>query len=84
MGHCYYVENLDRFLKALHVLRQDEQVRAKAYSIVKHEWLPPIVLVLTKAAILFVAVVLVDIRRCGTKMGSLPAEDFLTTLDPLF
>jgi L-ribulokinase len=71
--------------KALHVLRQDEQVRAKAYSIVEYcEWLPALITGVNKSS---------DIVRsrcaCGhkamwhEKWGGLPAEDFLTTLDPL-
>lgn len=71
--------------KALHVLRQDEQVRAKAYSIVEYcEWLPALITGVNKSS---------DIVRsrcaCGhkamwhEKWGGLPAENFLTTLDPL-
>lgn len=71
--------------KALHILREDEQVRRKAYSIVEHcEWLPAL-LTGVKASR--------DIVRsrcaCGHKAmwherwGGLPDEKFLTTLDPL-
>lgn len=71
--------------KALHVLREDEAVRAKAYSIVEYcEWLPAILTGVSSSK---------DIIRsrcaCGhkamwhPKWGGLPAEDFLTTLDPL-
>ena len=71
--------------KALHVLREDEAVRAKAYSIVEHcEWLPAILTGVKKSS---------DIVRsrcaCGHKAmwhpqwGGLPEEEFLTTLSPL-
>ncbi|MBP8906539.1 MAG: ribulokinase, partial [Odoribacter sp.] len=71
--------------KALHVLREDEHVRAKAYSIVEYcEWLPALITGVTKSD---------DIVRsrcaCGHKAmwheqwGGLPSEEFLTTLDPL-
>ena len=71
--------------KALHILREDAQVRRKAYSIVEHcEWLPAL-LTGVKASR--------DIVRsrcaCGHKAmwherwGGLPDEKFLTTLDPL-
>ncbi len=71
--------------KALHVLREDEAVRAKAYSIVEHcEWLPAILTGVKKSS---------DIVRsrcaCGHKTmwhpqwGGLPEEEFLTTLSPL-
>lgn len=71
--------------KALHVLRQDESVRAKAYSIVEYcEWLPALITGVTKSD---------DIVRsrcaCGhkamwhEKWGGLPSEEFLTALDPL-
>ena len=71
--------------KALHVLREDEEVRAKAYSIVEHcEWLPAILTGVSKSS---------DIVRsrcaCGHKTmwhpewGGLPEEEFLTTLSPL-
>lgn len=71
--------------KALHVLRQDEAVRAKAYSIVEHcEWLPALLTGVNKSSD--------TVRsRCAEghkamwheKWGGLPGEDFLTTLDPL-
>ncbi len=71
--------------KALHVLREDEAVRAKAFSIVEHcEWLPAILTGVNKSS---------DITRsrcaCGHKAmwheswGGLPSEEFLTALDPL-
>ncbi len=71
--------------KALHVLREDEAVRSKGYSIVEHcEWLP---------ALLTGAASSNDVVRsrcaCGhkamwhEKWGGLPSEDFLTKLDPL-
>jgi L-ribulokinase len=71
--------------KALHVLRQDEAVRAKAYSIVEYcEWLPALITGVKQAK---------DIvrSRCaeGHKAmwhkdwGGLPSEEFLTALDPL-
>jgi L-ribulokinase len=71
--------------KALHVLREDEKVRAKAYSIVEHcEWLPALLTGVTKSS---------DIvrSRCANghkamwheKWGGLPSEEFLTALDPL-
>lgn len=71
--------------KALHVLREDEQVRKAAYSIVEHcEWLPALLTGVTSSA---------DIVRsrcaCGhkamwhKKWGGLPSEEFLTALDPL-
>lgn len=71
--------------KALHVLRADEAVRAKAYSIVEYcEWLPALITGVTKSS---------DIvrSRCSNghkamwheKWGGLPTEEFLTTLDPL-
>ena len=71
--------------KALHVLREDEKVREKAYSIVEYcEWLPAI---LTGVA----ASKDVVRSRCANghkamwhpKWNGLPSEEFLTTLDPL-
>ena len=70
--------------KALHVLREDEAVRAKAYSIVEYcEWLPALITGVNKCG---------DIVRsrcaCGHKAmwheqwGGLPSEEFLTALDP--
>lgn len=71
--------------KALHVLREDEAVREKAYSIVEYcEWLPALITGVTKSD---------DIVRsrcaCGhkamwhEKWGGLPSEEFLTSIDPL-
>lgn len=71
--------------KALHVLREDEAVRAKAHSIVEYcEWLPALITGVKASK---------DIVRsrcaCGHKTmwhpewGGLPSEEFLTTLDPL-
>jgi L-ribulokinase len=71
--------------KALHVLREDAKVRAKAYSIVEHcEWLPALLTGCGSSR---------DIVRsrcaCGhkamwhTKWGGLPSEAFLTSIDPL-
>ncbi|MBO7418310.1 MAG: ribulokinase [Bacteroidaceae bacterium] len=71
--------------KALHVLREDPAVRAKAYSIVEHcEWLPAILTGVTKSS---------EIVRsrcaCGHKAmwheswDGLPPEEFLTALDPI-
>lgn len=71
--------------KALHVLREDETVKAKAYSIVEYcEWLPALITGVKASK---------DIVRsrcaCGHKTmwhpewGGLPSEKFLTTLDPL-
>lgn len=71
--------------KALHVLREDEAVRAKAYSIVEHcEWMPALLTGVSSSK---------DIVRsrcaCGhktmwnEKWGGLPSEEFLVALDPL-
>lgn len=71
--------------KALHILREDEEIRKAAYSIVEHcEWLPAILTGVTSSK---------DIvrSRCAEghkamwhpKWGGLPSEEFLTTLDPL-
>ena len=71
--------------KALHVLRVDEAVRAKAYSIVEHcEWMPALLTGVQSSK---------EIVRsrcaCGhktmwhPKWNGLPSEEFLTTLDPL-
>lgn len=71
--------------KALHVLREDPAVRAKAYSIVEYcEWLPALITGVKRSD---------DIvrSRCANghkamwheKWGGLPSEEFLTTLDPL-
>lgn len=71
--------------KALHVLREDPEVRAKAYSIVEYcEWLPALITGVKRSS---------DIVRsrcaCGhkamwhEKWGGLPSEEFLVKLDPL-
>lgn len=71
--------------KALHVLRADQAVRAKAYSIVEYcEWLPALITGVTASK---------DIVRsrcaCGhkamwhEKWGGLPPEEFLTSIDPM-
>ncbi|KAA6330361.1 Ribulokinase [termite gut metagenome] len=71
--------------KALHVLREDETIRAKAYSIVEYcEWLPALITGVTRSS---------DIvrSRCANghkamwheKWGGLPSQEFLTALDPL-
>ncbi|KAA6352584.1 Ribulokinase [termite gut metagenome] len=71
--------------KALHVLREDEAIRTKAYSIVEYcEWLPALITGVTRSS---------DIvrSRCANghkamwheKWDGLPSEGFLTTLDPL-
>lgn len=71
--------------KALHVLREDEAVRQKAYSIVEYcEWLPALITGVSKSD---------DIVRsrcaCGhkamwhEKWGGLPSEEFLVKLDPV-
>lgn len=72
--------------KALHILRKDEKVREKAYSIVELcEWLPALITGVDKSS---------DIvrSRCAAghkamwheKWGGLPSEEFLVALDPLF
>lgn len=71
--------------KALHVLREDPEVRAKAYSIVEYcEWLPALITGVKRSS---------DIVRsrcaCGhkamwhEKWGGLPSEEFLVKLDPM-
>ena len=71
--------------KALHILREDPQVRAKAYSIVEYcDWLPALITGVKHSR---------DIvrSRCAgghkamwhESWGGLPDEEFLTTLDPL-
>ena len=71
--------------KALHVLREDESIRNKAYSIVEYcEWLPALLTGVSTSK---------DIvrSRCANghkamwhpKWGGLPSEEFLTGLDPL-
>ncbi|MCD8318466.1 MAG: ribulokinase [Paraprevotella sp.] len=70
--------------KAIHVLREDEQVAAKAYSIVEYcEWLPAVLTGVKHAK---------DIvrSRCAEghkamwheSWGGLPPEEFLVKLDP--
>lgn len=70
--------------KAIHVLREDEAVAAKAYSIVEHcEWLPAVLTGVKSSK---------DIvrSRCAEghkamwheSWGGLPPEDFLVKLDP--
>lgn len=71
--------------KALHVLREDPQVRKAAVSIVEHcDWMPALLTGVRSAK---------DIvrSRCAAghkamwheKWGGLPSEDFLTAVDPL-
>ncbi|KAA6338997.1 Ribulokinase, partial [termite gut metagenome] len=71
--------------KALHVLREDETVRAKAYSIVEYcEWLPALITGVTRSSDMVRS-------RCANghkamwheKWGGLPSQEFLTALDPL-
>lgn len=71
--------------KSLHVLRADAAVRAKAYSIVEHcDWMPALITGASKASG-------IKRGRCSAghkamwleKWGGLPAEDFLTALDPM-
>ena len=71
--------------KALHVLREDEEVRKAAYTIVEHcEWLPAILTGVTSSKNIVRS-------RCAQghksmwhpKWGGLPPEEFLTALDPL-
>ncbi|MDD4922024.1 MAG: ribulokinase [Bacteroidales bacterium] len=71
--------------KVLHILRADEKVREAAYSVVEHcDWLPALICGETKPE-------KVKRSRCAAghkamwleKWGGLPAEDFLTNLDPL-
>lgn len=71
--------------KVLHVLREDESIREKAYSIVEYcEWLPAL---LTGAN--HCREVVRSRCACGHKAmwheqwGGLPSEEFLTALDPL-
>lgn len=70
--------------KAMHILREDEKVAQKAYSIVEYcEWLPAVLTGVKRAK---------DIVRsrcaCGHKAmwhkewGGLPPEDFLKSLEP--
>lgn len=71
--------------KALHVLREDEAVREKAYSLIEYcEWLPAMLTGVKTSN---------DVVRsrcaCGHKAmwhpswGGLPSEEFLVALDPL-
>lgn len=71
--------------KALHVLREDEKVREKAYSLIEYcEWLPALLTGVNSSK---------DVVRsrcaCGHKAmwhpswGGLPSEEFLVALDPL-
>lgn len=71
--------------KMLHVLREDESIRNKAYSWIEHcDWLPAILTGKTKPEEVIRS-------RCAAghkamwleKWGGLPSEEFLTTLDPL-
>ena len=71
--------------KALHVLRKDEAVRKKAYSIVECcEWLPALITGVTASKNIVRS-------RCAhghkamwhESWGGLPSESFLTKLDPL-
>ncbi len=71
--------------KALHVLREDEKVREKAYSLIEYcEWLPALLTGVKHSK---------DVVRsrcaCGhkamwhPKWGGLPPEEFFVELDPL-
>ena len=71
--------------KALHVLREDEAVRERAYSIVEHcDWMPALLTGVKQSK---------DIvrSRCAaghkamwhSKWGGLPSEEFLCSVDPL-
>ncbi|NLZ72325.1 MAG: ribulokinase [Bacteroidales bacterium] len=71
--------------KALHILRNDEKVREKAYSIVELcEWLPALITGVDKSSEIVRS-------RCAAghkamwheKWGGLPSEEFLVALDPL-
>jgi len=71
--------------KALHVLREDESIRKAGYSLVEHcDWLPGLLVGKTKPEEICRS-------RCASghkamwleKWGGLPAEDFLTALDPV-
>ncbi|MDR0896072.1 MAG: ribulokinase, partial [Prevotellaceae bacterium] len=71
--------------KALHVLREDEAVRAKAYSIVEYcDWLPALITGVKSSK------EIVRSRCAGghkamwhPKWNGLPPEEFLTKIDPL-
>lgn len=71
--------------KALHILRKDEKIRSKAYSIVELcEWLPALITGVDKSSNIVRS-------RCANghkamwnkEWDGLPSEEFLTTLDPL-
>lgn len=71
--------------KALHILREDASVRAKAYSIVEHcEWLPALITGSTSVKKMVRS-------RCAwghkamwnAQWGGLPPEEFLSGIDPL-
>lgn len=71
--------------KAIHILRQDPNVAAKAYSIVEYcEWLPAVLTGVSKAENIVRS-------RCAEghkamwheSWGGLPPEEFLVKLDPL-
>jgi len=71
--------------KALHILREDEAVRSKAYSIVEHcEWMPALLTgVKSSAAIVRSRCANGHKAMWNAKWGGLPSEEFLTALDPL-
>ncbi len=71
--------------KALHVLREDEQVREAAYSIVEHcDWMPALLTGVSTPEKMYRS-------RCASghkamwleEWGGLPSEEFLTALDPV-
>lgn len=71
--------------KALHVLREDETVRSRAYSIVEHcDWMTALLTGVGSSAQIVRS-------RCAAghkamwheRWGGLPPEEFLTSLDPL-
>lgn len=71
--------------KALHVLREDEAIRGKAYSIVEHcEWMPALLTGVSQSGN-----VVRSRCACGHKAmwhpqwEGLPCEEFLVELDPL-
>ncbi len=70
--------------KAMHVLREDDAVAAKAYSIVEYcEWLPAVLTGVTSSK-----GIIRSRCACGHKAmwskewGGLPSEEFLTALEP--